>query len=42
MASRSVAFNFKAARMSDRIMESQDEFIMLKPEGDEIEGENDK
>ena len=42
-ASRNVAF--KAARMSKRIMESQDEFTMRKLEEEEIEiaeSENDK
>ena len=32
----------KAAKMSEHIMESQDEFIMRKPEEEEIKSENDK
>ena len=40
-ASRNVAFKAARIRMGGRIMESQDEFIMLKPEEEEIESEND-
>ena len=39
-ASRNVAF--KAAKISERILESQDEFIMRKPVEEEIESENDR